>query len=138
MGTPTRRKEKIMGNDKSKRNIALAVDVYQWLKEHEMFDSCIIYFNGIAIYSESTWGDEQGTLMPDGIGYVYHNKRATDYFEYGNDDTVSMSFDGSDLYEVLNLDWEYANLSEDFRSVFNRHGMFFELGYSWSLSAYEI
>ena len=38
-----------MGNDKSKRNIDLAVDVYQWLKENEMFDSCIIYFEGIAI-----------------------------------------------------------------------------------------
>ena len=48
-----------------------------------------------------------------------------------------MSFEGP-LNSVLNgyvIGW--AKLEEEFRTLFEKYGYYYEMGYSWSLSAYE-
>jgi hypothetical protein len=49
-----------------------------------------------------------------------------------------MSFEGG-LYHVLNgyvSGW--IRLESKFSKLFEKYGLYYEMGYSWSLSAYEI
>ena len=93
----------------------------------------------------------------ESVLFYYDNKRAKvdgktgklvveegfdprDYFEYCNENTVSLSFDGSPLYDILN---GYAGsrllevLDEGIRMVVEPFGLFYELGNAWNLSFYD-
>jgi hypothetical protein len=67
---------------------------------------------------------------------VIENIKASDYFEYANDDTVSMTFEGP-LYDVLNHGhWTSCIIVEEFAKIFENHGMYYEMGNMWNLAAY--
>ena len=65
---------------------------------------------------------------------VIEDIKASDYFEYANDDTISMSFEGG-LYEHLNMHYGYAIFNEFNELDFDGH--YFEMGHAWNLSFYE-
>lgn len=115
----------------------LAKDIYNWCIKKDLWGDNIIYFNGKAWSSSSEWGGIDGKKIGDML-YEYEDKNPKDYFEYGNPNTLSMSFEGP-LYEVLNA---YINgwtkLEQQFSKLFRKYGLYYELGYAWSLSAYEI
>jgi hypothetical protein len=49
-----------------------------------------------------------------------------------------MSFEGP-LYAVLNASVNgWVKLEDQFQKIFKKHGYYYELGYAWSLSAYEL
>lgn len=111
----------------------LAKDIYDWCKKNSVWDDNTIYFDGKAWSSGDTWGKETGKKIAEDL-YEYENKNPCTYFEYGNPETLSMSFEGG-LYDVLN---GYFPGSSSFEKVFEKYGLYYEFGYSWSLSAYEI
>ena len=115
----------------------LSRDIYDWCIKRDLWGDNCIYFNGKAWASWSTWGNEKGKKIADNL-YEYENKNPKDYFEYANPETLSMSFEGS-LNHVLNgyvRGW--VKLEEEFSKLFNKYGYYYEMGYAWSLSAYEI
>lgn len=114
---------------------ALAMDIFKWLLEHEMWQDVRIYFNGKAI----------GTYNPETGEYCYNENRyftiddidPKDYFEYVNEDhMLSMSFEGP-LYELLNGYIDCRELTDEFMELFNKYGVYYELGNAWNLSVYE-
>jgi hypothetical protein len=115
----------------------LAIDIYQWCQNHDVWGDNIIYFDGKAWSNSKTWRGENGNKIFEDL-YEYNDRNPKDYFEYANPKTLSMSFEGS-LYYVLN---GYADnawvLEKEFSKLFEKYGLYYEFGYSWSLSAYEI
>lgn len=115
---------------------SLAMDIYSWCKKNDLWCDNIIYFDGKAWSSSAGWGLEKGKQIAEDL-YEYENKNPLDYFEYANPKTLSMSFEGP-LNHVLNgyvRGW--VKLEHQFGKLFKKYGYYYELGYSWSLSAYE-
>ena len=119
------------------KNESLAKNIYKWCKKKRLWGDNCIYFNGKAWASWSEWHGENGKKINEDL-YEYENKNPKDYFEYANPDTLSMSFEGP-LNHVLNgyvRGW--VKLENEFSKLFEKYGYYYELGYTWSLSAYEL
>lgn len=115
----------------------LATDIYYWCMKHDLWGDNIIYFNGKAWSSSPTWGDAKGKQINKYL-YEYENKNPKDYSEYANPDTLSMSFEGP-LNHVLNAYVQgWTRLEREFAEIFKKYGLYYEMGYSWDLSAYEV
>ena len=66
------------------------------------------------------------------------NCNPNDYFEY-NGDYLSMSFEGV-LYTIMNyLQWprNTSKVPEQLQNFFSHYGLYYEMGYAWSLSVYK-
>lgn len=115
----------------------LATDIYKWCVKKNLWGDNCLYFNGKAWASWSTWHGEVGKKIGDRL-YEYENRNPKDYFEYANPDTLSMSFEGG-LNHVLNAYVSgWTKLEQQFSKLFAKYGLYYEMGYAWSLSAYEI
>ena len=115
----------------------LAIDIYEWCIKHDLWGDNIIYFDGKAWSNGEMWAGEHGKKIADDL-YEYNDRNPRDYFEYANPKTLSMSFEGS-LNHVLNgyTRWSWK-IEEEFRKLFEKYGLYYELGHSWNLSAYEL
>ena len=115
----------------------LAKEIYDWCKKNHLWGDNIIYFNGKAWSSSEVWNGIKGKKIAADL-YEYEDKEPRDYFEYANPDTLSMSFEGP-LYEALNgYSYGWTKIEESFSHIFEKYGYYYEMGYAWSLSAYEI
>ena len=118
-------------------NELLSIDIYHWCVKHDLWFDCCIYFNGKAWATWPEWHGEYGKQIDECL-YEYDNKNPKDYCEYANPDTLTMTFEGP-LNHVLNA---YVNgwvkLESEFSKLFEKYGYYYEMGYAWSLSAYEI
>ncbi len=115
----------------------LAIDIYEFCKKHDLWGDNTIYFDGKAWSNSDTWAGEKGKKIAEDL-YEYEDRNPRDYFEYANPKTLSMSFEGN-LNHVLNGYTSYSwRLEEEFSMLFKKHGLYYELGHSWNLSAYEI
>lgn len=114
-----------------------AKEIYDWCKKKHLWSDIIIYFNGKAWKSDEDWSGVKGKKIGEDL-YEFEDRNPCDYFEYGNPNTLSMSFEGP-LYDVLNgYCYGWTRLEDEFLKLFEKHGYYYELGYAWSLSAYEI
>lgn len=121
--------------DKNKYEL-LANDIYNWCIKHELWGDNCIYFNGKAWASWNEWHGEQGSQLNERL-YEYKNRNPKEYFEYANTETLSMSFEGP-LYRVLNAYTPgWVKLESEFGKLFEKYGLYFELGHAWNLSAFE-
>jgi hypothetical protein len=114
-------RETILMNQQEK-NKALADDIKELLIKHGVIDTRI-YFNNICYHFDSSGGVQ-----------TLEDIKPSKYFEYANDKTVSMSFEGA-LNHAINYG-EYPTLMNEFDAVFEKHDCYYELGYAWSLSVY--
>lgn len=115
----------------TKANIEqLAKEIMQFLDEHEMQDGVCIYFNNKRVCSD---------YKRNGKTFVYQwveksNVDPHKYFEYAAyDHILSMSFEGS-LYDCLN--YSFGKREEQFKNLFNKYDLYFELGSAWNLTVY--
>lgn len=115
----------------------LAHDIYNYCKKHYLWGDNCMYFNGIALASWSEWAGEKGKFVDEDL-YLYENKDPRTYFEYVNNPNLfSMSFEGP-LYDVLNAYCPGWTKHEDnFRKLFEKYGVYYEMGHAWNLTAYE-
>lgn len=120
-----------------KKAEALAKDIYNWCQKRGLWGDNIIYFNGKAWSSSKEWNGVQGKSIGDDL-YEYEDKNPRDYFEYVNDPNIlSMSFEGP-LNHVLNAYVRgWVNLESEFMKLFEKYGLYYEMGNTWNLSAYE-
>ena len=115
----------------------LAIDIYEWCKKHDLWGDNTIYFDGKAWSNMETWGGVKGKKIDEDL-YEYDGKNPCDYFEYGNPDTLSMSFEGG-LYRFLNACVSgWVKLETEFIKLFEKYVLFYEMGHAWNLAAYEI
>ena len=117
----------------------LAMEILDFLLEHEMWIDVQIYFNGKCW---TTHNKETGKYHYNDKENVYeYEDDPRKYFEYvRNPNILSMSFEGT-FYEVMNsyLDLSYCwRLQEQFSKILEKYGLYYELGYAWSLTCYEI
>ena len=115
----------------------LAIDIYEWCKKHDLWGDNIIYFDGKAWSNSEMWRGEKGKKIAEDL-YEYEDKDPCDYFEYGNQDTLSMSFEGSLNYVLNGYARNSWRLEEQFSKLFEKYNLYYELGHAWNLSAYKI
>ena len=124
------------------RNADLIVDMVEWLDKNGFTGNSdmAIYGNGYAVATWDTWGNVEGEELSDLARgwYFYEDKYAGDYFEYANERTVSMSFEGTFNHVMNGYVDGWIELYEQFMEIPRKYGLFFEMGYSWTLSAHKI
>lgn len=106
----------------AKQKKELAYEILELLKKYEMNVDVSIYFSGKCL---------------TGGGEIIKGKLASKYFEYANDDTLSMSFEGV-FYEVMN--YYHPSLSDavmpEFNAILEKYGLYYELGNAWNLATF--
>lgn len=115
----------------------LAIEIYEWCQKNDLWGDNIIYFNGIAWSNEPTWGGVEGKKITEDL-YEYEDRDPLDYFEFANPDTISMSFEGPLNYVLNGYSVRSGKLEREFSKLFEKYGLYYELGHSWNLAAYEI
>jgi len=97
----------------------LAKDIYTWVKEHDLDDDLIIYYNHKRI---------------DVINYKYKeedNISVKDYCEYApNHHILTIASEGM-LYDLYNLDYEFPM---ELRKIWEDLGLYSEANESWNWS----
>ncbi len=115
----------------------LAVEIREFLLAEEMWQDVTIYFNGKAF---STYDKENGKYYYNDREHlvVQEDEDPERYFEYVNPEHIlSMSFEGP-VYEMVNCWPGYSSIQKRFDSIFEKYGIYYELGNSWNLSCYYI
>lgn len=114
----------------------LAVEIREFLLEHEMWIDVAIYFNGKCF---STHDKEAGKFYYNDREHlvVQENEDPRTYFEYVNPDHIlSMSFEGV-VCEMLYYGM-LQGIKKKFDAIFERYGLYYEFGNHWNLSCYYI
>lgn len=113
-----------------KKYVKIAKDFLVYLAEKELDDTVLVYADGKRYSTEKRPYTKEETYKNVTI-YVEDNMLATDYFQYGNNDTMSFSFENY-LYDLIN--YEDLFYLDDF---FKPLGLWYELGNAWNASVYE-
>lgn len=114
---------------------ALAWEIQKWLRSHEMWQDVCIYYGDQRM---STFQNTNGKtkFRYNGEPFIEEGFNPKDYCEYANPDTITMTFEGP-LYDVLN--WNAGEqLEQEFCQLIHKYGFYYEMGYPWSLSLYEV
>lgn len=114
----------------------LAVEIREYLLEHEMLQDVDIYFNHKRFGCKDPesgkyyYNDRENLFVEEGI-------EPQTYFEYVNPDHIlSMSFEGP-VCEMLYYD-EYPAIRKGFDAIFEKYGLYYEFGHHWNFSCYYI
>ena len=112
----------------------LAKDIYFWCKKHDLWEDNCLYYNGIALAAWADWHGVKGEKIADDL-YLYRDKDPRNYFP-GEGSVLSMSFEGA-LNHVLNAYVDgWGRLDMEFRNLFRKYGLYFEMYHSWNGNAY--
>ena len=111
----------------------LANEIIEFLNKEELASDVSIYFNNKVIRENGSW-DNEFNYIPK--WETTENVNPHDYFEYcAYDHILSMSFEGG-LYELLN--YGGGSRMGKFEKIFEKYGLYYELGNAWNLSCYTI
>lgn len=114
----------------------LRLKIVALLTEYDVLGDCTIYANGKRwIYGYKVSDDAYELVLTE---KVEDNIDVKEYLEYCNSDTISITFDGSGLYGILNYDIDDRGFIERFNTLLKKYGLYYEQGFAWSLSLYEI
>ena len=106
----------------------IARKIEAWMKKNELQTDSRIYF-----------GNKAWCYNSSGVKTVIEDIKATDYVEYGNNDTITMSFEGG-MYSAMNYWWEQPRMNKlhnEFMDLIGGYGYYHELGNAWNLSLYQ-
>lgn len=114
-----------------------ALEIIKWLLKHEMWQDVCIYANGkrFSCYDgshyryDNTWD----------CVFVEEDMDVAKYIEY-HGDFLTMSFEGP-LYSVLNYNMPTRvcdKYTAEFNKICDKYKKYWEFGYAWSLSLYDI
>ena len=116
----------------TKTNIEeLAQEIITFLEKHELASSVSIYFNNKVMRDRGEY-DKEYNYIPK--WETTEDVDPHEYFEWAAyDHILSMSFEGP-LYDVLN--YTFGKREEQFRSIFEKRGLYYEFGNMWNFSVY--
>jgi len=109
-----------------KKNKQMADAIKKWMLKNNVAGDTRIYFNG-KCYSSVGYGK-------DAKYETLQNMKASNYFDYANDDTVAISFEGA-FYDVMN--YSMGKIRDSFDKLIESFGYYYELGNAWNLSLYR-
>ena len=114
----------------------LATDIFNWLVKNGMWVDTHIYFNGKCW---STNNKDSTEFCYNQHKYFEYEADPKNYFQYVREPNIlSMSFEG-ELYDVLNgYAYGWGKYADEFKNIFEKYGLYFELGHAWNLTCYEI
>ena len=114
----------------------LVMGIIRYLLKNELYYDVAIYANKrVYCFDKANDPDYITANIPEGTYYksIFETTASCDY---KNDDTVTMTFDGP-LYEALNFDYK-DDTTEELQNIFQKYGLYFELGNAWNLAAFPI
>ena len=108
----------------------LAYEIKELLDKHNYSGDTAIYFNNKRL---TTFTDENYGKWVLQEGY-----KGSDYTEYTNDDTITMTFEGmNSIHGAINYG-ENEKFLGKLDKLFESYGYYYELGNSWNLELYKI
>lgn len=119
----------------SERLEALAWEIHNYLRKHEMWIDICIYYDGKRM---GTCGEVDGKLefRYNGEPFIEEGRDPRDYFDYvQNPHIVSMSFE-SCFYDVMN--YSGGAILDGFDRMLAKHGLSYERGDAWNISLMEV
>ena len=114
-----------------------AFEIICFLLRHEMWIDTCIYANGKRFTCYDGEHYRYGNTWD--CVFVEEDKNPKDYVEYTGD-FLTMTFEGP-LYEVINYCYpaKYCDkYIDELRDICKKYKKYYELGYSWSLSLFDI
>jgi hypothetical protein len=106
------------------KNENIAETIENFGRKHELLTDTRIYFNNMA-WDYDSYGKKK--IMKD--------IKASDYFEYADDKSVSVSTEGG-LYGAINNDYGFSLSDELIRLLSKKHKVYYELGNRWNFTIY--
>lgn len=117
----------------AKKTENLAKEIHSFLVKNGLWVDVAIYFNGKCW---STNNKNHTEFCYNENRYFETEANPKDYFEYvAEPNILSMSFEGG-LYEILNGYYGFK-LEAEFQTIFEKYGLYYELGNAWNLSCFE-
>ena len=116
----------------------LANEIEAFLEKNGLASDVSIYFNGNVMRSreDAKWNWNEGCYDHNIRWITEENVDPHNYFEYAAyEHILSMSFEGG-LYEVLN--YSGGSKMDKFMKIFEKYGLYYELGNAWNLTCYLI
>lgn len=120
----------------SERIEQLAIEIRDFLLDHELWKEVEIYFNHKRFGCRDL---KTGRYFYNDRKHLFTDKNIEpqDYFKYVNPDHIlSMRFEGI----ICNMiyDGSLPNIKKQFDAIFKRYGVYYELGDIWNLTCYYI
>ena len=115
----------------------LAIQLIDYFQEIGCWFDMGIYVDNERWASQGYDSDDEKHVTEKGTEYyVEKNVDIKSRLEYSNPDTISMYFEGP-LYHLINYeDYDFLNkLEKKFMEPYN---LYFEQGYAWSATAYQV
>lgn len=112
----------------------LANEIIAFLEAYHIASDVSIYYNGNVIRSktEHVWDWDNSEYNAKYTWVKTYDVDPHDYFEYAAyDHILSMSFEGG-LYDLLN--YNGGSKMDKFMKIFEKYGLYYELGNSWNLT----
>ena len=98
----------------------LADKVKSYLKENALFEDVCLYYND---------KQETNSLLKENI-------KVKDHIKYSNPLTITITFDGSPLYNALT--YGSGKVLDDLDDIAKSYNLYWDFGYSWTISAYSL
>ena len=114
----------------------LVLDIIRYLLDNDLNHDVNIYAdNHLHCFNKENDPDFIKAHIPSGTYYksIFETNAEC---EYKNDNTVTMTFEGP-LYEALNYE-RSGKTADDLQNIFEKYGLYFELGNAWNLAAFPI
>lgn len=114
-------------------------DIIDYLVAHNLFDDVIIYEGGHRYLSDGYGRTSDAehidhtTRKGTEVELWVESAQASQYLEFANDETLSMAFEGP-LYDAMN--YGDGAIESSLQRIFERYGLYFEMGDAWNLTAY--
>ena len=108
----------------TKRNLEVAKAIEKFGEEHGLLGDTCIYFNGIRWNYSTCHGSKRK---------IEKEHKASDYFEYADDKSVCMSFEGG-FYDALNHNYGFEIDNAFTKMLKEKFNAYFELGNAWNLT----
>lgn len=128
-----------------------AKEIFLWLKQHDLWEGCVLYVNGMRYCSYKPGADAKKVYEWkdefDEIQRVWAQPADPwNYLEYCNRHAhfISLTFDGGLFYDVINFNLDSESgmkycqaREEEFHKILEKYGYYYECGNSWNCSAYK-
>lgn len=118
-----------------KQNEKMALELIRYLQVYGMFRDVNLFLNGKR-YSSSYHDGDQAKATRYGHYYITDNVDVSEYVEYFNTETITMTFEG-ELYTALN-GGDYDAIGENLNNIARPYGLYYEQGNAWNLAFYEL